>query len=203
MNCAPASLVKRPPFATSSSNVPVSTIWPRSNTKILSALRIVARRCAMMKVVRPFVAVSKRELQLSLRLGIQRRARLVEDHDRRIFQKRAGDREPLAFAAGKRAAAFADHGRQAIPLLSDKIFCLRPCERLRNFGGARVELADLQVLLDRTGEQHRFLENDADIAAKSGERHVADVNSIDLDVPSLRVEDAMQEAESCRSCRSR
>jgi hypothetical protein len=44
--------------ATSSSKLPASTILPFSNTRMRSALRIVARRWAITKVVRPSITVS-------------------------------------------------------------------------------------------------------------------------------------------------
>ena len=43
------------------------------------------------------------------RFGIQGGSRLIENQDRGIFQQRPGDRYPLAFAAGKPLASFADH----------------------------------------------------------------------------------------------
>src|SRR5215217_3188770 len=58
MNWAFASSAKRPPLATSSSKVPVSMMRPWSKTRMRSALRIVASRCAMTKVVRPFMTSS-------------------------------------------------------------------------------------------------------------------------------------------------
>src|SRR5579859_7528776 len=50
MNCALASAAKIPPTRTSSSNVPVSTMRPFSNTRMRVALRTVDRRCAITKV---------------------------------------------------------------------------------------------------------------------------------------------------------
>src|SRR5665647_1388902 len=58
MNCALASLVKRPPRRNSSSNEPASTTRPASNTRMRVALRMVARRCAITKVVRFFITSS-------------------------------------------------------------------------------------------------------------------------------------------------
>src|SRR5262249_15673996 len=48
------SLANSPFCATSSRNVPRSTMWPPSSTRMVSASATVDRRWAMMKVVRPF-----------------------------------------------------------------------------------------------------------------------------------------------------
>src|SRR5258708_6382603 len=55
MNWAFASSAKRPPLATSSSNVPLSITRPLSNTRMRVALRMVESRCAITKVVRPLM----------------------------------------------------------------------------------------------------------------------------------------------------
>ena len=57
-NCASISSAKKPPRRTSSSNVPVSTMRPPRNTRMRLALRMVASRCAMTNVVRPFMTSS-------------------------------------------------------------------------------------------------------------------------------------------------
>ena len=57
-NCAFVSCVKRPPSRCNSSNVPDSTIRPPSNTRMWVALRMVASRCAITKVVRFFMTSS-------------------------------------------------------------------------------------------------------------------------------------------------
>ena len=58
-NCASVSWVKRPPSLFSSSNVPISTMRPWSNTRIRVALRIVASRWAMTNVVRFLITSSR------------------------------------------------------------------------------------------------------------------------------------------------
>ena len=62
----------------------------------------------MTKVVRPRISVPQRLLHPRLGRRVERAGRLVEDQDRRILQQRAGDRQALALAAGKRGAALAD-----------------------------------------------------------------------------------------------
>ncbi len=50
----------------------------------------------------------QRRLQPGFGGGVERAGRLVEHEDRRVLQQRAGDGEPLAFAAGEVAPALAD-----------------------------------------------------------------------------------------------
>src|SRR6478735_5199491 len=54
-NCASASLANTPPLATSSSKLPLSTMRPRSNTRMRVAFLTVASLWAMTNVVRPFI----------------------------------------------------------------------------------------------------------------------------------------------------
>ena len=51
----------------------------------------------------------KRLLNHSLVLHVQACRRLVQQHDGRIFEQRAGDRDALALAAGQLGAVLSDH----------------------------------------------------------------------------------------------
>src|SRR6267378_2273505 len=57
-NCKSCSRAYVPPRAMSSVCVPLSRICPSSRTRILSARRIVASRCAITKVVRPTIRLA-------------------------------------------------------------------------------------------------------------------------------------------------
>src|SRR5580698_9615694 len=58
-NCKLCSLAYVPPRAINSECVPLSRICPSSSTRILSARRTVAKRCAMTKVVRPTIKLAR------------------------------------------------------------------------------------------------------------------------------------------------
>ena len=75
---------------------------------IASARRTVDSRCAMTNEVRLRIRFWQRVLHEQLRLGVERRRRLVENQDRRILQQRTRDREPLPLAAGQPLPSFAD-----------------------------------------------------------------------------------------------
>lgn len=53
-------------------------------------------------------------LDMTLRLGIQRRGGLIEDQQRRVFEQRPGNRQTLALTAGKQHAVLADLSVQAL-----------------------------------------------------------------------------------------
>ena len=57
--------------------------------------------------------VGERILHQQLRLGVERRGRLVENQDRRVLQQRARDREPLPLPARQPLAALADRASRS------------------------------------------------------------------------------------------
>ncbi len=81
--------------------MPRSTMVPLSTAKMTSALRIVESRWAMAIVVRRRMRVLECLLNDAFGFRVQRRGGLVEDQDRRVFKDHAGDRQPLALAAGE------------------------------------------------------------------------------------------------------
>src|ERR1043166_9417812 len=54
--------------------------------------------------------------------------------------------------------------------------------------------AELEVALDAAGEQHRVLEDDADVAAQCGQVPLADVHPLDEDAAARDVVEAVQQA---------
>ena len=56
----------------------------------------------------------ERRLDQPLRLGVERRGRLVEDQDRRVLEDRARDRDALPLAARQPDAALADDRGEAL-----------------------------------------------------------------------------------------
>ena len=107
-------------------------------------------------------------LQLAFGRRVEGRRRLVENQDRRVLEERAGDGQALALAARERAAALADDGVEAVRLAGDELDRLGAFERLDHLLVGGVGAADLEVLADGAGEQHRLLEHHADVAAERG-----------------------------------
>ena len=85
-----------------------------------------------------------------LRLGVEVRCRLVEDHDRGVLQQHAGDGEPLLLAARQAVAALADH--RVVPLgeARDQVVDAGGLARRHEVVAGRVGLGVPQVLGDRS-----------------------------------------------------
>ena len=77
---------------------PVSTISPSFITRMRSASRMVDRRWAMIKLVRPSIRWSMAFWMSDLRAGIHAGGGLVEDQDLRVGDDGAGDGEQLLLA---------------------------------------------------------------------------------------------------------
>ena len=101
--------------------LPSSTIRPWSNTRIRSSARTVDRRWAMTIVVRPSSAAASPPGSAPPISAVEARGRLVQDQDRRVGQEGAGDRHPLALAAGQLDAALADQGGVALRQARDEV----------------------------------------------------------------------------------
>jgi hypothetical protein len=92
----------------SSAKVPRSAMMPSRSTRIRSQLRIVDKRRAMMKVVRPFVSRLIPSITCAS-VSTSSRGRLVQDEDRSVAQEGPRDRQSLLLALRKRGAGFTDH----------------------------------------------------------------------------------------------
>ena len=110
--------------------VPARRRPSQSTTTMRSAFWIVASRCAMTSVVRPFGQVPPATAGSPLRLGVERGGRLVQDQDRRVLQEHPRDRQPLLLPARQLDAALADHRVQPVRQASDQSVQPRPAGRL-------------------------------------------------------------------------
>ena len=170
----------RRPCASSCSWVPCSAMPPSCSTKMTSALRTVASRCAMVIDVRPSSSVA-RPLKISSsdsgssdadgssssRIGVSR-------------MMRARDRDPLPLAARQRVAAFAEDGVVAVRQPRDELVGVGEPARAQNdlvARGARPAVGD--VLRDRGAEQHRILQHEADLSPQRSQRVAPDVAAVD------------------------
>ena len=158
----------------------------------------------MTKVVRPFIDLVQRLLQLALGRGVERAGRLVEDQDRRVLEQRPGDRQALALAAGQRAAALADRrcrgpsawramnssawARSSASIISSSVASGRPTCRF-----SRIERANSIGSWNTTPILRR----------SEDRREVADVVAVDADRARLRIEGAVQQARASSTCPSR
>ena len=100
---------------------------------------MVDSRCAMISVVRPCAMRSSSRLDGALGARVERRRGLVEDHQRRVLQEGARDRDALLLAARKLHAALADHGVVLLRQRQDELVHLRRLGRLDHLGHAGAE----------------------------------------------------------------
>ena len=119
---------------------------------------MVARRWAIIRVVRPCISAWKAICTLAFGGRIQGAGRLVEDEDRRVFQEDAGNRQPLALAAAEIGTAFADECLITLRLLQDEVVGLGLAGGPHHLFIRGIGPADLQVLLDSAEEEQTFLE---------------------------------------------
>src|SRR6185437_10484533 len=90
--------------------------------------------------------------------AVERRGRLVEYQDRRVFQNDAGDGDALALAAGQLDAAFADMSVVAAPAvpifqIEDEVVRVRELRGTQDVFLARLRPAVADVLADRAVQE--------------------------------------------------
>ena len=167
---------------------------PWSKTRMRSALRIVASRCAMTKVVRPFITSSSASWSLR---SVAASSALVASSRIRIGgflrSARAIERRWRSPPESERPRSPID-GVEAVGLAGDEFERLRALERLDHLLVGGVRAADLEVLADRAREQHRLLEHDADVAPERRQRQMSRMSS-----PSMRIAPDCGSKARCRS----
>ena len=97
--------------------------------------------------------VEERLLDDRLVFRIHGRERFVEHQDRRIAQERAGDRDPLALAAGKPDAALAHHGPVSRRQPGDEVVGVGQPAGFLHLFLAGIGLAEPEIILDGAVKQ--------------------------------------------------
>ena len=152
----------------------------------------------MMKVVPVLAQPVDRFLDARLGLDVERAGRLVEHQDRRVLQDSAGERDALALAARKLAAALAGRRVVAFALGEDEFVRRGGFRRRMHFVVHRAGAPDADVFLDRAVEQAGVLEHGRDRLAQRLLRHAADVDAVDQDAAVLRRMHTLQEVDERR-----
>ena len=111
------------------------------------------------------------------RRGVQPGGRLVEEQHRRVADHGAGDRQPLALAAGEQPAALADPGVVAVVEPRDEPVGVGGFGRRAHLRVGGVGLAPPDVLGDGAVEDEGLLQHRADVAAQIGEGQLAQVDA--------------------------
>ena len=119
----------------------------------------------------------------------------IEHQNLWIAQNGACDGDSLALAAGKPPATFADRRVIAQRKFQNQVVHLG-CPGCRfHFGVGGVELAQSYIFADGGVEEDGVLEDYADARAHRGQRHAADIVSIECDAAFLGIVEAHQKTE--------
>ena len=89
--------------------------------------------------------------------GVERGGGFVEDQDRRVFEKGAGEGEALGLSAGEAGAAFPDDGFVFLWQRFDEVLQARGVGGLNYFFVGRVRFAEADVFGDGCVEEVRAL----------------------------------------------
>src|SRR6266849_2019349 len=165
--------------------VPRSTICPCSTTRIWSARRMVERRCAITKGVRPcmryespcWIISSDSESRLevaSSRIKMRGSARLPRDRD------------SLPLSSGKLDPAFAHNGVVFLREAFGKFIHAGDVAGAHDFFFAGAGPGEGHILTDRAVKQERLLQHHAQARAIRIEANRAQVHFINQDFPICR-----------------
>ena len=145
----------------------------------MSARRMVERRCAITKTVRPVI-----KLLSALCTSISDSESSSEVASSRIrigasFSKRARNGEPLPLAAGKPLSAVADDRLVALRHLHDEIVRQRCLRRGIHLFFRHVRPAVAEIVPDGVVEQNGFLRHDRHLFAQRPQSHIAHIIAVD------------------------
>ena len=132
------------------------------------------------------------------RIAVERRGRLVQEKNGRIFEERARNTDALALTGRQFHTAVAHDGRRAIRQSLDELLAIRRDDRLEHLGIGGVRPAIADVLHDRAVEQGDVLRNDCNRCPQALLRHPGDVLAADQDAPALHIIEALQQRKERR-----
>ncbi len=138
----------------------------------------------------------------ALGLHVERARGLVEHEHRRVAQDGAGDRDPLALAAGEAEAALADDGVVALGQRRDRVVDLGGARRLLDLLVGRIRPREAQVLAHRGVEEVGLLRDDADRVGQRAEPQLAQVGAVEPHGAALGVVQAGGEVAERRLARA-
>ena len=101
----------------------------------------------------------------SVRVSIEA-GRLIEDHNRRIGNRRTRDGKQLALTLRQTAAVTVDNGIVAVRQSADEVVRVSQLRRSHDFLVGRIQTTVADIIADGAGEQVGILQNDAERAAK-------------------------------------
>ena len=137
-------------------------------------------------------------LHLAFGFRVQGRGRLVEQQDGGVLERRPGDGQALALAAGKLDALFADHGVVALGKGADERVGGGVTGGGDDLGVAGPGPAIGDVGPDRVVEKGDLLADQGDVGIERGQRDVAHVGAVDENPARGHVVEAGNQVEDGR-----
>ena len=147
----------------------------------------------MTNTVRSSISASMPFLDQTLGAGVDRAGSLVQDHHRRVGDRRPGDGQQLALALRQVGAVGGDLGLVALRQAFDERMRIDLLGRLDAFliGGIQPPVAD--VIQDRAGEQVRVLQHHAQRLAQVVLADALDVDAIVGDAALFDIVEAVEQ----------
>jgi len=137
----------------------------------------------------------QRVLHDTLALRVKRARRLVQKKDLRVLHDGAGNRNALLLTARKLDAALAEHRVVALGQSLDERVGVRRAGRLLDLLHARVRATVRNVVSHAHVEQHGLLGHQANLRAHVLQVEVAHILSVDQDLATKDVVEALDEAD--------
>src|SRR5688500_14461152 len=134
--------------------------------------------------------LAQRPLDAALGPDVDRRRRLVEDQDPRVRKERASEGDELSLAEREARAALLEVRLVAVLEPHDEVMGTDGLRGGDDLLGARVRLAEGDVVADGAGEQEALLWDDPELATERLLRDGRRVDSVDRDPPLRGVVEA-------------
>ena len=134
--------------------------------------------------------------------GVDRRDRVVENQDRRVFQQRAGDGDTLLLPAGNGHAALAQHGLVAVLEIDDVVAHIGQRGGAVNLFLRGIVNAEADVVGDGVREQKVILRHVGAGAAHRVDGQAVHVLAVDEEGAVGHIISAQQQVDQCRFARA-
>ncbi len=134
--------------------------------------------------------------------GVECGSGFVEEEDRRVLEKGAGDSEALTLSDAQVSAAFANRAVVSVRHAANEILRLRAPRRVADLGFGRARPAVSDVLAHGGGEENGVLEDDRDLGAERFLRdlpHIAPVQPNDSGVGIVKTRDEAKKSALTRA----
>ena len=138
-----------------------------------------------------------------LRAGINRAGRLIEDHNRRIGNRRTRDGKQLALTLRQTAAVAVDDGIVAVRQSADEVVRIGKLRRSHDFLVGRIQTTVADIIADGAGKQVGILQNDTERAAEVRLFDLIDIDAVVADLAVREVVETVDQVGDGRLARAR